>query len=358
MERFFIFVRLKNGDDMVRTILELCSLRVRADLLSGMTAEKAVALAEEAARQGVAGWLMHRLMTDYGGVEGAEVLKSALQKMVLMTFMTNRKNIEIIKHTESLLKGEGIEMVLLKGAALMRDYYPEMSMRAIGDIDVWVRHRDAYRAHDILKKAGYETAHNYRTNVLQESLKTHLDPLYYGGQMIEIHYNLYGPDSKMNVMGEIGDEIVGGRLSDSLMLYHLTTHLVVNRETKGVRVGWVADIVMMMARKGADIKGMIEGAIALNEDCREVMCDVWRRIASMMGEEEQRKIWEATGMEPIAIDTKYLENMNLGFKHGIGTRLRSAWKLSRAIAVSVAEEPTIGHIKDIMHDLKYRNKRE
>lgn len=81
---------------MLKTLINLCSQRVNKEMLGGMRADQIENLAEEAARQGVAGWLLKRLRSDYEGVENVEELKRVIQRYVFATYLRNKRNKEII----------------------------------------------------------------------------------------------------------------------------------------------------------------------------------------------------------------------------------------------------------------------
>lgn len=57
----------------------------------------------------------------------------------------------------AILAAEGIESIVLKGAALAYQLYPRPELRPYGDIDVLCRPADYARLHRVLSVAGYET---------------------------------------------------------------------------------------------------------------------------------------------------------------------------------------------------------
>lgn len=323
---------------MLKTLINLCSQRVNKEMLGGMRADQIENLAEEAARQGVAGWLLKRLRSDYEDVENVEELKRVIQRYVFATYLRNKRNKEIIDDIRKILGEAGIEVVLLKGAALMLNYYPDMAMREIGDIDIWVRHEDAYRAHELLLKAGGEKIKSHRTKVLYESVRTHLGELNYRGQIIEIHYNLYSPDSDKNPTERVEDHIDSSceyaMVDEPMMLYHLTTHIIKNKNNEGSRLGWMTDLIVAFERWGERKVEIMEKAKAMNPHMVGEMEEIWRRLDELTPED--------------------LEGRNIGLKNGIKTRLKSFVCLSSAVAESVKKEPTIAHLRDIMYDLRHR----
>lgn len=62
------------------------------------------------------------------------------------------------------LKDEGINALLLKGAAFVEFLYDEITKRPFGDVDILVREKDLQTCDEILKESGYEktTAKNFK----------------------------------------------------------------------------------------------------------------------------------------------------------------------------------------------------
>src|SRR5574341_1546897 len=60
-----------------------------------------------------------------------------------------------LEETLNALAAEGIEVVLLKGAALASTVYQSFLERPMGDLDLLVAEEDAQRAHSIMQAAGW-----------------------------------------------------------------------------------------------------------------------------------------------------------------------------------------------------------
>lgn len=321
------------------TIIKICALRRQDDALIGVEKNQLSEIAQEAASQGVAGWMTYRLKKDYANDETSIALQAELKKYVLAVFIKNQQNIKICENLRDILKAEGIEMGLLKGAALMTSFYNETWMRPIGDIDVWISHDDVYRAYGILKNRGLKAEQNFRTNVIYESVRTHLSPLAMNGQSIEIHFNLYSRDSLRNPNEPIETHITDGNgfkvLDDEMMLYHLTTHIIKNHEHHGLRLGWIVDIMMLFDKWGERSEEIRRAALKYNPTLSAEMVSVWNAIDDLA--------------------PSSLEGLGKGNKHGWRVHLRSTRYLIGAVIKSFAEKPTLTRIKDIAHDLKNRN---
>lgn len=326
----------------LETITQICSPRIAKEALSGIENSELGEIAKEAASHGVAGWMTYRLKKDYADDKTSIALQGELKRYVLAVFIQNQKNIKICESLRAILDAEGIEMGLLKGAALMTSCYEETWMRPIGDIDVWIRHDDVYRAYELLKERGLKAEQNFRTNVIYESVRTHLSPLAMNGQSIEIHYNLYSRDSLRNPNESIERHMVDGRgfkvLDDEMMLYHLTTHIIKNHEHQGLRLGWIVDIIMLFDKWGERSDEIRKAALKYNPSLAKEMERVWDAIDDLTPES--------------------LDGLGKGNKHGWKVHLRSGLYLASAIIKSIAEKPSLQRIKDIAHDLENRNKNQ
>ena len=323
----------------VDIVLQLCLYDDREQLLRSIDESEMGNIAMAAAKNGVSGWLKERLQSVYAHVENSEEMQKTLRQDIFNTYALNQKNISICQFIKERLSENGIEMALLKGAALMTSYYRDITLRPIGDIDIWVDHKDVYRAYDILVAAGMTATYTCRTHVLQESIQTHLPQLTYRGQIIEIHYNLYSHDSKRNPSCSLNQHIISGNgfniLDESMMLYSLTTHLMKNRETIGLRVGWIVDIRMLFDKLGERQEEIKREAKSYNPSMAEDMDEVWDSLKTPTAD--------------------MLEGENLELKHGIASRLRSMKCLGVAALRSLCEKPSAKRIADIAYDIRHRH---
>jgi len=85
------------------------------------------------------------------------------------------------------LAEQGIEAMLLKGAAMAVRYYPTPATRPLGDLDLLVRHRDAARAAAALTHAGWVAG---RETPVGELVKhAHGVALRRGAASLDLHWN-------------------------------------------------------------------------------------------------------------------------------------------------------------------------
>lgn len=330
-------------------VIKLCSLRARE-----VECEEIDPIL--LAQQGVVGWVMNL---------HPKLKNESLLKQVFAVTIQNQRNTRLCDKVIKALNQEGIEVALLKGAALMTSCYKEQYLRPIGDIDIWVKHEDAYRAHDVLKtmSATYHLKKTFRTNVLQESIKTHLPEVAIDGQIVELHYNMYSADSVMNAHDAIENHIKRGAryaiLDDEMMLYHLTTHVIKNKRTIGLRVGWIVDLIMLFDKWGEASPDVCKKAIALNPSMSAEMLEIWGYVVSLVPEHLSDVICKSLGIQEKPMDSSFLEADNTGYKHGFLTRCRSAKCLFKASSRYISDAQGIGGklaaLCDVAHDIIKRD---
>ena len=115
---------------------------------------------------------MDRLMSQatidgLGGFLYKNLLKAGLletigqqykQKLYTIYYLTVRNNLRHLYTLNTVLEGlnqEGIDIVLLQGIALLKEVYPDIGLRPMKDIDLWVLPQSYQRLVDLLVRQGY-----------------------------------------------------------------------------------------------------------------------------------------------------------------------------------------------------------
>lgn len=108
----------------------------------------------------------HQIVTNLlYALKQKELLSLISDKMLLAYLkeiytLNKRRNENILLQTQKiveLLQKENIETVLLKGTALLaQEYYDNIALRVMLDIDILVEEKSLFKAIDILKKSGYK----------------------------------------------------------------------------------------------------------------------------------------------------------------------------------------------------------
>ncbi len=168
--------------------------------------------------------------------------------------------------------GEGIETILLKGAALLLTVYPHPALRPMGDLDLLVREADVPRALSVSEALGFKIL---RPGVSEARLRTKHEialarrladgtPIY-----LEIHWRFIpreslvaGPSREPEQLWRESypseDRTIFARVlsaEDALVLgaLHLQRHVY-------SRAIWFVDLAMILERKGIDWDRVVEKA--------------------------------------------------------------------------------------------------
>lgn len=81
--------------------------------------------------------------------------RQALQQAYFAAFAANTLALEAAAQLSAQLAAAGVDVVALKGVALLATVYPSPGARPLGDIDLWVRAGDAACAEGVLRQADY-----------------------------------------------------------------------------------------------------------------------------------------------------------------------------------------------------------
>ena len=85
-----------------------------------------------------------------------ERVEETLRSAYYGTLARNLVLFDTLERALASLMDAGIDVVLLKGAALIQSVYGDPALRVMDDLDLLVRHRDARKAIDVLVEGGFE----------------------------------------------------------------------------------------------------------------------------------------------------------------------------------------------------------
>src|SRR6185436_11185739 len=89
------------------------------------------------------------------GVALPGAIKQQVQGYYLQHAHATRAREQVLAELLMLYQGAGIDVLVLKGAALAQLVYPQPVLRPMRDIDILVRASDVYRAYALLPKIGF-----------------------------------------------------------------------------------------------------------------------------------------------------------------------------------------------------------
>lgn len=92
------------------------------------------------------------------GVQLPSGVKRELQGLYLRHRRANQIRTDVLRRILLAYESDGIQAIVLKGAALSHIVYPEPGLRAMSDLDVLVRASDARRAQSLLTALGFKAS--------------------------------------------------------------------------------------------------------------------------------------------------------------------------------------------------------
>jgi hypothetical protein len=160
-----------------------------------------------------------------------------LKEDYLETLGRNTIVVNEVKVLLKILKQANIDVVLLKGAALLASVYPGLAYRFMSDIDVLVRESDLVKSQENLLAHGY--IQNVPTYNLKKNKHHHLPAFWNPAKniRIEIHWTLGNTDQGVNIdINEVWSRIQESKiegletliLSPEDMILHQCFHLFFN----------------------------------------------------------------------------------------------------------------------------------
>jgi hypothetical protein len=116
-----------------------------------LSAEESRLLVEAALREGLAGLLYQRLRACGRLAMLAAPEARRLESIYYLTLQTNLRYFSVLKE----IAGRGVPFVVMQGAALLAEIYPDPGLRPLGDIDLWVLPGNRERIGAVLVKLGF-----------------------------------------------------------------------------------------------------------------------------------------------------------------------------------------------------------
>jgi hypothetical protein len=140
----------------------------------------------------------------------------------------------------------GIQVMVLKGAALSIEYYRDHSLRPMDDVDFLVRYADADAAIEILRRRGWRLQDDWAE---KNGLGAQAREYYHGkclihpsGSVIDLHWNLLqlslGPEADADFWAASRETMFNGR---RIRILHPTDHLL-HTCVHGASWDWLAPI--------------------------------------------------------------------------------------------------------------------
>jgi hypothetical protein len=182
-------------------------------------------------------------------------IKKQLQARTMQHSHANRVRIRALAEILDAFQTAGIEVLVLKGAALAHWVYSEPALRPMRDIDLLVRRSQARQAQALLAGLGFEAP--LPGDALPAKHLLAAKRWVEGMQItVELHHNLYAngrPATELEALrpAAISFTMAGTTahtLSYEATLEHIYQHLRVNLLLDSLRLIWIADLVSLAER--------------------------------------------------------------------------------------------------------------
>lgn len=217
------------------------------------------ALVTLAAQEGVAPLLRIALRDMELPAQAQQRLDSAYWA----TAARNTRLLQALRAILDLLSGQGIPVIVLKGAALAEPLYGNIALRPMGDLDLLLHREDMPRAVAALGEVGYRPAHaEPRPGAhLAHEIELMLYQASAPDLLVELHWSLfdaalYRERLPMAWFWQTAIEApVGGApcrvLGHVAQVLHLCGHAMLHHQ--GERLLWTVDVARYLARYGGEL---------------------------------------------------------------------------------------------------------
>jgi hypothetical protein len=186
-------------------------------------------------RHGISPLLYHTLKDIQESHLIPQEVMDRLRKDYYGNLVRNMFIYEQLKRILDAFREEGVEVIVLKGAALAETVYDDIGLRSMNDIDLLVREQDLDRAEELMAELGYFSYEGWRSKDWYRRNHHHLAPFINqdNGIKIEIHRDIILPGKPFYVdirksWDRVQDIIIEGVntliLSPEDLIIHLCLH--------------------------------------------------------------------------------------------------------------------------------------
>jgi hypothetical protein len=206
-----------------------------------------------------------------------------LQRQAVVTEFRMALTESVLVQVAERLTAEGIQVMLLKGAALATTVYSSFAQRPMGDLDILVRHDQARRAWQCMKDAGWTLEPEFSEGGDFHERHHHLPPLIDPRGLkvvLEIHRAMLPAESPCILdADEVWRDARTVRLgsstvqvpSDLHQLIHLCVHFAWSHMLEGGLARTVRDVATLMATRDVNWPEFV----TLARRTRAATCAYW-----------------------------------------------------------------------------------
>jgi hypothetical protein len=223
-------------------------------------------LARLAQREGVAPLLYAACR---GGAMQAAIPPTALTSLAGSFYASAAQNLLLsreLREISAALQAGDVPFIVLKGAALAPDLYPDLALRPMTDLDLLVRRERLQMAQELLQPLGYlEFDRPELAGGLAQRIGYHLRLFKPGGAqpvVVELHWNLIGGDADWRTPPTdwfwsqavpldgpaAGAPALACKLNPQAHLLYMAAHLMLKHGGGEARLLWFYDLYLLVQR--------------------------------------------------------------------------------------------------------------
>jgi len=174
-----------------------------------------------------------------------------LQGLYLRHQHANRVRGQVLAQILDAYRNAGIEVLVLKGAALAHISYPQPGLRPMRDIDLLVRKSQMWQAQSVLEELGFNAPQRFPGKEAHHHLAVAGKQVEGFQVSVEVHHNLFLERIKQSMSFEelstdplpftLPSGIQARTLGYEDMLWHICLHIA--QISQSFRLIWVVDVV-------------------------------------------------------------------------------------------------------------------
>jgi len=174
------------------------------------------------------------------------------------TWCANRLLLRRASEAIRALRAAGIEVMVIKGAALTIEYYQDYSLRPMDDVDLLVRYPDARASIEVLSLQGWKALEQWNEQKgFGEQTRQYDHAMHFvhpSGQDLDLHWNLtpfcLGPDADLNFWAASKEITFEGQvvrvLDPADQLLHVCVHGIAWERVAPIR--WIPDALAVVRK--------------------------------------------------------------------------------------------------------------
>jgi len=234
---------------------ELCQLISGGETAAGtegFSPEDWRKIAELAQSEGVAGLLHWVISREQAPFDVLDDVRTGLAQSYYADAAQNALLLDELDQVLVALSRAGVPVIVLKGAALGRELYPDPALRPMNDLDLLVQPSKLRIAMKALEKCGYQVLKSTYHVVLQGGPRQSVT--------IELHWNLIAASSDRmekyldgvwkRALPLKADDSPVFRMHPADCLLYLCAHLIWQHSQERPRLLWFYDLYLLLQRYG------------------------------------------------------------------------------------------------------------